>query len=212
MDAVVAHVAYPAQHHALREAPGAPDVAGAELAQHRDQGVADQRVDLVDQQHQGLGVRLAPAGQRGAEGAVAESRQDVGPDPVQESVALEERAVAHLAEDDAHGALHVFAHRLGRLDVHVHAAVVARGAGLEEVPQREQGGGLAGLARRVQHEVAFAPDQLQNLGVIDPFERRDAVMILRDDGAFGVEEAHGGQYATQATRVVPMLGSGGLAG
>ena len=191
VDAVVAHSA---QHHALRKAPGAPDIAGPELAQHRDQGVADQRVDLVDQQHQGPRVGPAPAGQRGAEGGVAESRQDVGPDPVQEPVALEEGAVAHLAEDDAHGAFHVLPHGLGRLDVHVHAAVVARAAGLEQVPQREQGGGLARLARRVQHEVALLRDQRQELGEVHPFERRDAVVLARDDGAFGVEEAHGGQY------------------
>ena len=202
MDAVVAHVAHAAKHHALRKPPGAPDVAGPELAQHRDQGVADQRVDLVDQQHQGLRVGLAPAGQRGSEGTVAESRQDIGPDPVQKPVALEERAVAHLAENDAHGAPHVFAHRLGRFDVHVHAAVVARAAGLEQVPQREQGGGLARLARRVQHEVALLRDQRQELGDVQPFERRDAVVLARDDGAFGVEEAHGGQYVirTPATR------------
>ena len=194
VDAVVAHVAHPAQHHALGKATRAPDVAGPELTQHRDQGIADQRVDLVDQQHQGLRVGLAPAGQRGSEGAVAESREDIGPDPVQKSVALEERTVAHLAEDDAHRALHVFAHRLGRFDVHVHAAVVTRAAGLEQVPQREQGGGLARLARRVQHEVALLGDQRQELGEVHPFERRDAVVLARDDGAFGVEEAHGGQY------------------
>ena len=82
----------------------------------------------------------------------------------------------------------------GRLDVHVHTAVVASAAGLEQVPQREQGGGLARLARRVQHEVALLRDQLQELGEVHSFERRDAVVIARDDGPFGVEEAHGEQY------------------
>ena len=95
------------------------------------------------------------------------------------------------------GARRVFAHRLGRVDVQVHATVVARAAGLEQVPQREQDGGLARLARRVQHEVALLRDQRQELGDVHPFERRDAVVLARDDGAFGVEEAHGGQCVIQ---------------
>ena len=52
MNAVVPHVAYAAKDHALRKPVRAIDVAGTQLAKHRDQRVAHQRVDLVDQQHQ----------------------------------------------------------------------------------------------------------------------------------------------------------------
>ena len=59
-DAVVSDVAYAAQHHALWEALWALLVAGAKLAQYREQGIADKRVDLVDQQHQRRRVCQAP--------------------------------------------------------------------------------------------------------------------------------------------------------
>ena len=60
VDAVVAHVTHATQHHALGKPPRAVGVASAELPQHGDQGVADQRVDLVDQQHQRLATRGRP--------------------------------------------------------------------------------------------------------------------------------------------------------
>ena len=53
MDAVVAQIAHPAQDDRLREVIRALGVAGAQLAQQRDQGVADQGVHLVEQQHDG---------------------------------------------------------------------------------------------------------------------------------------------------------------
>ena len=46
-------------------------------------------------------------------------------------------------------------------------------------------------------------DQRQELGEVHPFERRDAVVLACDDGAFGVEEAHGGQCVI---RTPAMLG------
>ena len=52
LDAVVPDVADAAEHDAVREAPGPLLVAGAQLAQHGEQGVAHQRIDLVDQRHQ----------------------------------------------------------------------------------------------------------------------------------------------------------------
>ena len=87
VDAVVADVTHAAQHDALRKAGGTPVVAGPQLAEHGDQRVADQSVDLVDQQHYRFRLRLAPARQRLRQGAGAEGRQDVGKDVVQELVA-----------------------------------------------------------------------------------------------------------------------------
>ena len=63
VDPVVAHVAHPAQNDALRKPARAVRVAGAELAQHREQGVADEGVDLVDEEHERLRTRCGPAGQ-----------------------------------------------------------------------------------------------------------------------------------------------------
>ena len=194
MDTVVAHVAHPAQHHALRKAPGALVVAGAQLPQHGDQGVADQGVELIDQQHQGFRVGLAPAGQRLAEGAAAEGGQGVDPGFVQERVARRARPRGQRAQDHAHGALHVLAHRLRGLDVHVHAAEIARRAAVEQVLQGEESGGLARLPGGVQHEVPLVPDQLEDPAEIHPFQRRDAVVVRWNDGAFGVEFAHEPEY------------------
>ena len=58
-DAVVAHVAYTTQDDALREAPGPVAVPAAQLPEHRDQGVAHERVDLVDEQPKGFGSAAA---------------------------------------------------------------------------------------------------------------------------------------------------------
>jgi hypothetical protein len=65
MDAVVAQVAHAAEHDGGRERLRALGVTGAQLAQQRDQRVADQGVDLVEQQHQrlrGCAGSSAPAG------------------------------------------------------------------------------------------------------------------------------------------------------
>ena len=192
MDAVVVDIAHPAQHDALREGAGALAVAGAQLAQHRDQAVADERVDLVDEQHQRPRVGLAPAPQRRREGAVgAGGLEDAGPALVHEPVAQHLRLVGQFAEDGPHGAPHVLARRLGGLDIGVDAAKLARRAAVEQVAQRQQDGGLAGLPRRLQHEIAPAPDQPQDLVEVYPFERRHAVMPLGYHGALSVEHPHG---------------------
>ena len=73
-DAVVAHVAHAAQDHALWKAARAVRVAGAQLPQHCQQSVADQRVYLVDHQHQRPGVRLGPAGKGSPESLVRAKR------------------------------------------------------------------------------------------------------------------------------------------
>ena len=87
MDTVVAHVANAAQNDALRKGVGAQRVAGAQLTEYRQQGVADERVDLVDEHYERSGVGLRPAAQDLGERAVgAEPVQGVRPDPVDEFV------------------------------------------------------------------------------------------------------------------------------
>ena len=61
---------------------------------------------------------------------------------------------------------------------------------VQQVAQGEQGGRLAGLAGRMQHEVAFVPDQFQDRRQVQSFQRRDAVVIPRDDGPFRIELPH----------------------
>ncbi len=58
---VIPHVAHAAQHDGLREMLRPVGVAGADLPQQRDQGVADQRVDLVEEKHDRLRAELAEA-------------------------------------------------------------------------------------------------------------------------------------------------------
>ena len=87
-DAVVAHVADAAQDDALRKPVRPAGVAAAQLSQHRQQGVPDQRVDLVDQQHQGLGGRGGPKSQCVAQGTVWTAPLQAGwPDAVERVVA-----------------------------------------------------------------------------------------------------------------------------
>ena len=191
-DAVVADVAHPAQHHALREASGTLLVAGTELAQHREQGVTDQRVDLVHQQHQRHRVRHAPAGEHLPQGVVgARPGERVRPDTFQGVVAEQLGAHGQAAQDGAHALRHVVARHLGDLHVHVHAAEVAGLSAVEQVTQGDEGGGLAGLARRVQHEVLLGPNQGKEFIHVHAVQGRDGVVVVRAYRSCGVEEVHG---------------------
>ena len=80
MNAVVAHVAYAAQHYTLGKPLRPVGVSGAELPQHRHECVADQRVDLVDQQHQWPGVGCGPARKHAVKRDLRSlARQDIWP-------------------------------------------------------------------------------------------------------------------------------------
>ena len=125
-------------------------------------------------------------------------REYVGPHAVQELVPQGVRPRGESAQNGSHGVLHVLACCLRWLDVHVHASVLTDRATVQQILEREQDGGLASLPGRMQHEVPLVPHELQNLGEIHPFERRDAVVVRGDDGTFGVESAHGSKYGTHA--------------
>jgi hypothetical protein len=65
-----------------------------------------------------------------------------------------------------HRLIHVLAHRLGRFDVDVERAVLARP--VQFVHQRQHARGLAGLARRVEHEVFALCDQRCHTILVHP--------------------------------------------
>ena len=192
VDAVVAHVAHAAQDDALREVPRPVGVPCPELPEDRYQRIADQCVDLVEQQHERSGVGLRPESQQAVQRVQRPGRlQDPRPQSLEGVIAQgQPRLVGQVAENGAHRLLHVLARRLAGLHVDVHAAVLAVGAGVQEVAQGEQGGGLAGLPRRVENEVALVPHQREDVFEIHPLERRYAVVALGSDGARGVERAH----------------------
>ena len=77
------------------------------------------------------------------------------------------------------------------------AVEVALGPAVQQVPQRRQHRSLAGLARRMQHEVPHLPDQSQNGLQVHPIQRRHAVVARRYDGSFGIEKAHSGRFGAE---------------
>ena len=188
VDAVVAHVSDPAQHHALRKLSRPPLVLGSQLPQHRDQGVPHQAVDFVDQQHERLRTRQRPLHQHFAQGAMRPVfLQDSPLGRVREAVPENpSRSGADLAENGLHALGHVPARCLGNLDVDVQAAIAA--LGVEQVLQCDQHGGLARLPRRMQHEVLLPADQREELLEIDALQRLHAVVVPPLDRTLGVEE------------------------
>ncbi|MCE2541438.1 MAG: hypothetical protein J4G16_13990 [Acidobacteria bacterium] len=79
--------------------------------------------------------------------------------------------------------------------------IVARGAAVQQVAERQQRRRLARLPRGVEHEVALVANETEQLVQIHAVERRDAVVVVRTNGAHGVEEAHERVVAT--ARAVP---------
>ena len=195
-DAVVAHVAHPAEDDALREAARALRVARAQLPQHREQGVADQRVDFVDQQHQRPGFRRRPPGQALLQGHVRTRRRQRRQRRFPQTFVL--RRQRQRGQDGPHRPRHVLARRLADLHVHVHAA--QRAGRVDRVAQRQEGGGLAGLARRAQDEVLPLPDEPQHVVDVDPRQRPDVVVPRRHDGTRRIEEAHGAAIVPDSPR------------
>ena len=157
MDAVVAHVAHAAQDHALRERPRTHVVPGAQLAQHGDQRVPDQRVDLVDQEHERLGIVQRPPAKRLAQCAVGTgATQRPLPCLVEEAIAqLDERAIGDLRQHGLDAGADIAPRRLSGLDVDVHATMLA--PLIQQVAQRQERRRLPRLPRRVKHEVALGP-------------------------------------------------------
>lgn len=166
-------------------------VTGAQLAQQRDEGVADQGVDLVEQQHQRLVELGAPAGQKALQGrggrAVGEHVTRQG---CRGAVAPEDsRPTRDRRHDDLHRPLDILAQRLGRLEVGIDGTILA--PRIEHIGQCQQTGGLAGLSRGMEQKVLLLGDQIQDLLEIEARQGWQAVMLAAIHRALGVEEAHG---------------------
>ena len=196
MDAIVAHVAYAAQDDALREPPGTPVVAGAQLAEHGQQGIADERVNLVDEQHQGPRVRFGP--QR----VSASRRAPAGPERAriagQNSSRNPSRSVDRAREASSSRMACIASSRSSRAAWADSTLAYTQRNSPRSPPFRRSRSAsreevLPVCRGACSTKYPLLPDELQDLGEIEAFERRDAVVVRGDDGTFGVEEAHGGQ-------------------
>jgi hypothetical protein len=134
---------------------------------------------------------LAPAHQQAVQHPVgAISRPDrIGPVEQALLAEIEFGRGGNRPADRAHGARHVLARGLGGLEVGVDRPVAA--LGVQQLHQRQQAGGLAGLARGVQQEIFLLLDQPEDLGQVPALKRRQAVVVLGADRTLGCEEAHG---------------------
>ena len=196
-DAVVAHVAHAAQYDALRELARAAIVARPQLAQHGEQRVADQRIDFVYEQHERLGGGPRPFGEhlrQRAEGAGFS--QDARPRRVGKGGTFRPRPRRQLAQHRPHGLFGIFPRRLAGLEVGVDALAVA--LAIQPRLERQQGGGLARLPWRTQHEIPPLLHEHVNLAQIHALQRWHAVVPIGFYRPGGVEEAHGGSVADRA--------------
>ena len=171
--------------------PGPRGIAGAQLAQQGDQGIADECIDFVQHEHQGSVQHLAPTREKGAQCAsvgsvVQHSTRQLG----RRGIAGDEtRPARNIRHHDGHGLRHILAQRLGRLDVGVDGQIIS--PPVEVIGQRQQARSLAGLPRGVEQEVFLLRDERQHVVEIEARQRRQAVVVGAVDRAFGGEEAHG---------------------
>lgn len=75
---------------------------------------------------------------------------------------------------------------LGPLNVGIGASEAA--LGVQGGHHRQEGAGLAGLARGVEHEIAFGSDQVLDFIPVHPLQGWNSVMMLWLDRAGGIEE------------------------
>ena len=116
MDVVVPHVTHPAQDDALGKAIRSQVVSRSKLPEHGEKRIADQRIDLVDEQHQRPAVGFGPLRQRLLKRpGRAEGFQDAGPRPAQELLAQgAPRPRAQLPQNRSQRSQDVFPHRPAR--------------------------------------------------------------------------------------------------
>ncbi len=136
-------------------------IARAQLAQHRDEQVAHQGINLVNEQDRGLAGPAAPTVEEFAQRGRAQVDQ-VTHDGIRAVVAQgQPRLAAHLLQQRGHAFIDPLAIALRHFEVDVQAAVAA--LRVQVVAQRQQRGSLAGLPGRMQHEVLLLTDQAQDV-------------------------------------------------
>jgi hypothetical protein len=211
MDPVVAQVAHTAEHHRGRGGTRALGIAGAQLAQQRDEGVAHQGVHLVEQQHQGLRAVPAPVLQQVHQSVPGRHLGTglVTPCARLRLLSIVGRGAADGPADGGHAPRNVRARRLGDLQVGVDGATAI--ALVQVRHQRRQAAGLAGLARGVEQEVLPARDHVEHVLEVAAPERRQAAVLVGPARAFGVEQSRRHEGARdwpehadpRATAIVP---------
>ena len=152
----------------MGEALRAHVVAGTQLSKHGEQGVADQRVDLVDEEHNRHRCRFGPPAECLPQRRIwSVFGEHIGPNASKVRIAHGTRPRSEAAEDGTHGRMPVFPCGLRALHVHVNAPECAFGATVKQVAQGQQGRGLTRLPGRVKHEVALVPHQPQHFVEIE---------------------------------------------
>ena len=190
MNTIVLQVAHATQDHRLGKLTGTLGIAGAQLAQQRDERVAHQRVDLVQQQDQRLLQLLAPVGQKEFEhGPWGRSGQDLLHQGHRAAVAYQSRAERAILVIRVAIPWSTFsAPGLRRFDVGVDGVVLS---GLVQIGGKgQQTGGLACLARGVEQEVLLLRDKRHHVFQVEARQRWQTVVIRAVDRAFGGEKAH----------------------
>nr|VFJ94658.1 MAG: hypothetical protein BECKLFY1418B_GA0070995_106115 [Candidatus Kentron sp. LFY] len=93
------------------------------------------------------------------------------------------------ADDGAHPGFHISPRRLCRFHVDVEGGVVS--LPIEPFHEGQQAGGLAGLARGVEDEVALFVDESMDLVAVPTGQGGDVVILFWFYGPDGIEAFHG---------------------
>ena len=190
MDAVVAQVAHAAEDDGLGKLAGPLRIPGAQLAQQRDQGVADQRVHLIQQQHQRPRIGRAPVLEQGGQHPIRTPPVPglIGPRRQAVIAQVPMRGGLDRTTDSAHTAGHILARGLGRFKIGIHRTIAP--LAIEVLHQGQQTGGFTGLARGVQEKVFLPVEPVKNFVQVPTGQGRQAVMIGGPDRTLGVEKTH----------------------
>jgi len=125
MDAIVPHITHPAEYNALRKMVWTPGIPGTELTQDRNQRIAYQRINLVDEHHQRRGMVCRPAVQHLPEDAIwPVLAQGLIPYVIDKAIVEDHTgACGQFSTNGLHGCSHIFTRCLPYLHVHIHTAV-----------------------------------------------------------------------------------------
>ncbi len=187
VQAVIPYIAHTTQHDALGEGIRSLRIAGADLAQQRDQGVAHQGVHFVQEQYRGAIASKRPCFQQ-----MRQQILGVGvlmlPQPATRSVVAQ--IVVDGSGNGAAGCMdaerRVATRGLGALDIGIGTGITT--LRIDRLHHRQQRGGLACLPWSVEHEIPLLLDQCLQILPVDATQRINGIVIGRDRGSGIVEE------------------------